>query len=400
MNNDFELSHEEIKKELFKNPPNKFLSFTELLSDDEDDIKIEPDKKLLSLIEYIDNERSCFDYDREIEAKNWKNYVLKIVSIFENDFMFDTRKYSPQKFLVVLFRKKIISNLYLPPSIKINKNKDNYSFDTTISQYAGADMALNASIRSPQQFNDSIVSFKFNDWSAYLKIRDEYLEKIVKNNIKNIKTTLIKDFYQLFKNFKNEYEFASKKGNFYDNLKINTAELIAGCDTPDYNIQNFLLTLKDWGLIKDYDFNKEDNNYAFSLPRNSEKLERKINMYDIVLDSLTKKESNLDIDYSPQINYNCKTGTGHTKLKKFKFKNHQPEFRVFAEMYKNINNPIVREKVLQISVCKELGEDRKTYFINELAKKMRKRTGLTKDDIVNNNGDLTLVAESVENAPN
>lgn len=120
---------------------------------------------------------------------------------------------------------------------------------------------------------------------------------------------------------------------------------------------------------------------------------------------------------SSQINYNQNTGIGYADNKRFKFKNHQPEFFVFAEMYQNINKPVLKNRVLELSGHKEDANEggfekladsprRKssisvssTYLVNELAKKMRTRTGLNTDQIVNNNCDLTLVGERLEIVP-
>lgn len=111
-----------------------------------------------------------------------------------------------------------------------------------------------------------------------------------------------------------------------------------------------------------------------------------------------------------EVYYNDKTGVGYVNGEKFKFKNNQPEFVVFREMYEDVNNPIPRKKVLELAGCKEEAAPDygilkrnnaiPTYFINRLAKKMRKRTGLNTDGIVNNNGELTLVATKLETVPN
>ena len=114
----------------------------------------------------------------------------------------------------------------------------------------------------------------------------------------------------------------------------------------------------------------------------------------------------------PDIHYNKTTGIGYANEKRFKFTTGSPEFNVFATMYKYINKAVSREKVLSISGYgkkassteeslkdsllkdnpkrKSSDHTYATYFINELAKKIRKRTSLNIDQVVNNNGNLTL----------
>lgn len=118
----------------------------------------------------------------------------------------------------------------------------------------------------------------------------------------------------------------------------------------------------------------------------------------------------------PNVYYNQSTGIGYANDKRFKFKNDQPEFAVFKLMYNKINNPVPRQVVLELAKQEEIeGDDltkltkntkRKTsihtsstYFLNELMKEMRERTGLTKDQLVNNNGDFTLVGNKLETPP-
>jgi len=85
------------------------------------------------------------------------------------------------------------------------------------------------------------------------------------------------------------------------------------------------------------------------------------------------------------IYYNPNTGIGYAYGNRFKFKNDQPDFFIFSEMYKNINKPIPRSEVLKLANYEEgnindiltTKSKRKigshvsaTYLINEIAKKM------------------------------
>ena len=100
------------------------------------------------------------------------------------------------------------------------------------------------------------------------------------------------------------------------------------------------------------------------------------------------------------IYYNKTTGIGHSTVKRFKFYKDQPEFVVFKRMYSNINHSISREEILKLCQYDENTQELSNkYFLNNLAKKMRKRTGLTPDQITLNRGDLTLVGQKLKNPP-
>lgn len=100
-----------------------------------------------------------------------------------------------------------------------------------------------------------------------------------------------------------------------------------------------------------------------------------------------------------EIYYSDKTGIGYVNGKRFKFKNNQPEFFVFAELYNNFGESMERKRVLILSKHEETNSDMETYFINELAKKIRTRTGLNIDGLVLNNGCLTLTGIKLKSLP-
>ena len=142
----------------------------------------------------------------------------------------------------------------------------------------------------------------------------------------------------------------------------------------------------------------------------------KIESLTLKWDGLFQNKNADLIQILPQIYYDKNTGIGYINDRRFKFKNNQPEFFIFAEMYKHINKPLSRNKVLELAKYKNnksaaleyLTKNTKrkinsntgiTYFINNLAKKMRKRTNLNTDHIANNNGDLTLSGKKTKNPP-
>lgn len=99
------------------------------------------------------------------------------------------------------------------------------------------------------------------------------------------------------------------------------------------------------------------------------------------------------------IKYNATTGTGSVQSKIFKLKDGQADFKVFGELYKNINKSVRRIDVLVLIGSYKKGEEldleRKitdTYEINELVKGIRKKTDLNPRQLVNNKGNLTLLS--------
>ncbi len=109
----------------------------------------------------------------------------------------------------------------------------------------------------------------------------------------------------------------------------------------------------------------------------------------------------------PKIKYNSQTGVGQVNNKKFKFKDHQPEYRVFKLLYERMNKKVLRYEILLATHFYEDGEDQnparkisETNDINEVTKKIREKTGLNTEQLVNNNGNLTLVGFKIENPTN
>ena len=122
-----------------------------------------------------------------------------------------------------------------------------------------------------------------------------------------------------------------------------------------------------------------------------------------------------EIERLPKISYDSVSGIGYVNDKRFKFKDDQPEYKIFEKLYKRIGKKLLRKKVLKIMGIqneepflkepkwirqkKKDTEVTDTYRINEIVKKIRKRTELTPDELVNNNGNLILRAQKVKNHP-
>ena len=113
-----------------------------------------------------------------------------------------------------------------------------------------------------------------------------------------------------------------------------------------------------------------------------------------------KEKTTPTADIAALIQYNPQSGAGFVNEKHFKFKDHQPEYRIFGMLWEKINKKIRRYDVLVAAHFYEDGEeldpDRRgaeTLKINEIVTKMRKRTGLTTDQLANNNGNLTLIGK-------
>ena len=149
------------------------------------------------------------------------------------------------------------------------------------------------------------------------------------------------------------------------------------------------------------------NNFALLQVRTSEtvlELEK-------VKEGLVSKLGNYS--HVPEIYYNKQSGDGYANNKKFKFKNHRPEYKIFAEPYdglsnKNLNSTVSRERVLVLMESYKEGEKQAddseaktgdTLEINELTKTIREKTGLNTEQLSINNGSLTLFGKKLDSSP-
>lgn len=98
-----------------------------------------------------------------------------------------------------------------------------------------------------------------------------------------------------------------------------------------------------------------------------------------------------------QVHYNPTTGSGWANGKEFKFKDHKPEFRVFAQLVERIGNSVPRAEILALMGHEE--NKTATDDLTRLVVKMRERTGLDKKQLVQNNGNITLVGTLLDNPP-
>lgn len=101
-----------------------------------------------------------------------------------------------------------------------------------------------------------------------------------------------------------------------------------------------------------------------------------------------------------EIEYNPITGKGHHGSKEFTLTDGSAEHHMFSKLYEKINKRISRYEVLELIHFYEEGEDMdpnrstaETAAINEVAKGLRKKIGLTPAQLVLNAGNLTLVAK-------
>lgn len=118
----------------------------------------------------------------------------------------------------------------------------------------------------------------------------------------------------------------------------------------------------------------------------------------------------------PEVYYHRQSGLGAVNGKRFQFKNSRREFKIFAEMYERIGEPVPRRRVLELlglqeaadatvdKLMKGLGRKNtehtlNTIIISEVANSMREKTSLSTNQLVINNGDLTLLARKTEAPP-
>lgn len=161
------------------------------------------------------------------------------------------------------------------------------------------------------------------------------------------------------------------------------------------DIESLLYTLKGEGVIGLFNTSivevdgLEDVIYGFDINRERfEKFKKRT------------KENIKKFNSKSGIYYNSITGKGWFKDKDFTFKDHQPEFRLFKELYGHIGETIKRFDVLIIMGKTEGTKNSQTNEINELVKKIRARTQLNTKELVQNNGNITLVGQKLGDFPN
>ena len=165
-----------------------------------------------------------------------------------------------------------------------------------------------------------------------------------------------------------------KKSNIFDTLKIKPIPV---------EYRNKLYILNNSGLAE-----KAGSEYVKALYVIQLDKEKFFNLYNNI-----NKKSDLGIYYNPI------TGKGWVKGKIFTFKDHQPEFLLFEKLYKNINTTIKRNEVLNITGTSP-NIKMTTFYINDLVKKIRMRTQLNTQELVQNNGNITLVGQKLDDFPN
>ncbi len=122
----------------------------------------------------------------------------------------------------------------------------------------------------------------------------------------------------------------------------------------------------------------------------------------------------------PKIHYNKNTGVGYTNGNRFHFRYRSPKTGrfVFEAMFENINQPLSRDRILELGGFEKSGTEvaddylysssrRKVpdekkeanYFICEMAKSLREKTYLTKDEIVIVEEGMILVCEKLQSSP-
>ncbi|MBU6426642.1 hypothetical protein KGQ27_00135 [Patescibacteria group bacterium] len=104
----------------------------------------------------------------------------------------------------------------------------------------------------------------------------------------------------------------------------------------------------------------------------------------------------------PLITYNEVTGKGEViGKKKFKFKDGSPEYKIFNMLYAKLAKKTAKLERQDVLIAGGFYKDyeepdptrktNETAFINEVAKSIREKTGLDTEELVNNNGSLTLL---------
>lgn len=187
-----------------------------------------------------------------------------------------------------------------------------------------------------------------------------------------------------------------------------------------YNLERAFNKLKSEGVIEHKEVKYAPNSPQPTNPIHASFTASRTLVYDrlaYVLKVNKSKVKSSDSFSVAQVRYNPTNGFGFVNSKKFRFKDDQPEFIVFQELYNDIGASLSRARILKLSKYPQDEDDiggeftkktdresaahrSETYFINELAKKIRGMTGLNTNQLTLNNGSLTLIGTKLEGSPN
>jgi hypothetical protein len=165
-----------------------------------------------------------------------------------------------------------------------------------------------------------------------------------------------------------------------------------------YKLFGAVTAYKKFDNIPGYDFTQEMSDFERQAQGYFNKLHPEDYEWETVYVLEINKEK-LDLMYNGLISddahdtdriikYNAASGAGVLRDKKFKFKNHQPEFKLFEQLHGHKNRPVKRSEILEILGIKD--SKNATLAINALINKIRSRTKLTPQELVLNNGDVIL----------
>ena len=115
---------------------------------------------------------------------------------------------------------------------------------------------------------------------------------------------------------------------------------------------------------------------------------------ELARDVLIKEPEQKISAFVSGIFYNPITGIGWANGKKFKFKDQKPNFILFGKLYARIGNRVTKEEIWDI-----IRHEGNMIAINDVAGELREKTGLNVDELVLNNGNLTLALKKLESPP-
>lgn len=137
----------------------------------------------------------------------------------------------------------------------------------------------------------------------------------------------------------------------------------------------------------------EDYHVGITNKENFEFFYEQLERFTGVKSGLSNK--NLEIYYQ-------EAGIGTANGKEFKIRT-EIKRNLFSELYKQINHPVIRSWVLILITYYDENEkpslankSTETYEINKIVKELRKDVGINKKQLINNNGNLTLIGTKME----
>jgi hypothetical protein len=380
-------------------------------------------QRKFDLVYPIDDEKSFFigiaDY---VEAINQSDYMTAIIktSIIPARIKLDSEIDSITN-KSIKETKKVFGRLF---NLMVEKKIDNTNILAEFNEYHSlldgttqiSGDSGNSATHLSDKVRDILIAFKYNGYDDIAKqyeILDEHgnnrgwkispseaeVEKKLLERKDKMETSIWgawNDLYWAFATIHERYDIWDsmiKNGKLWDRL-------------------NFSGLIEEWKKILEDKLQPQDRRIFFKKDRFKSHIARVHDKIDNEIDSLADAAERIKAKKQPEEGkqtesqekwYAPESGAGFIKGKNFNLTEGKDKYKLFNRLVtaKKLSRP---EVISILELPNEQGDKTNrslnTYKINEVVKELRKTTRLDKTEIINNGGNITLLAELEIKSPN